>query len=125
MKLTTRAQACSSLQSLRHAVLLGQLLAAWNEETRVVLCTRAWFNKQQEEREKEGQVWFWPEGEDEISLLKRRLALKVWAGEGGKGRVGGCIVTSCWFYQSMGRHLYQNYKKDYIYKYGTTFINMK
>ena len=52
---------------------------AWVEDYKEVRRARRWFNREMgaEGEEAENQEWFWPEGEDAISILPREVTIKV------------------------------------------------
>ena len=61
--------------------MLRTLFSAWLEDYKVTRRARRWFREQgggEGEDSEEEKDWYWPEGDDPLSLMPRNIAVKVY-----------------------------------------------
>ena len=75
-----RLRGSEKLQTLCNAIILKALFFAWLEDYKEVRKARHWGKMEgTRDNEEADENWYWPEGEDPISLLPDLVVVKVFA----------------------------------------------
>lgn len=75
-----RLAASRKLHEVGEKLMLKMVFYAWLEDYKESRKAKRWFKRGEAGLEGEGEdesEWYWPEGEDPISLLPRKISVKV------------------------------------------------